>query len=93
MISSCQECETNCCQAGPGPHIPIPVITFLRSYGLVWNYNTKCEHLTEKGKCAVWGDDAPPAECRFFVCNIRSYTLKELEQIHIETENEDQEEE
>lgn len=88
MITSCKECKTNCCKSGPGPHIPIPVETFLRNYATVWNYNKKCGLLTEEGKCDFHDDIAQPLECKSLVCQVRSFSPKELEQIHTVTEEE-----
>jgi len=81
MISTCKECTTPCCQAGPGPHKNLSPEDYLAIFATAESYNTKCIGLTAEGKCNLWGTPDLPVECRNFVCQTRQYSKEELSKI------------
>jgi len=81
MIKSCEECEVPCCQTGPGPHQNVAPEDYLENFGDHASYNTKCIALTAEGACNLWGTSDLPMACRVYVCQSKSYTKLELEQI------------
>jgi len=81
MIDSCQQCTTNCCQHGPGPHKIVKMQTYLDNFEDPKGYNQRCEHLGNDGKCGIWNTPKLPEECRTFVCHIRKFSKKELKRI------------
>ena len=80
LVSSCQECKTKCCSVGPGPHKKVSPEVYLGNWGEYESYNTKCEAFVD-GKCANWGTDKLPLECRVYVCTSRKFSEAELETI------------
>lgn len=81
MISSCKECKTKCCRSGPGPYKSVDMRDWLlhtkRGSG---RYNTKCQFFNEETElCNVW--EIAPNICKTYVCGVRTYTPKELEDI------------
>ena len=81
LVSSCSDCKTKCCKFGPGPYKRLPPHEFLENYGSIDGYNTRCNKLTNSGKCKLWGTPVLPIECRIFVCQNKKFTKKELKSI------------
>lgn len=78
MITSCQDCKTNCCKIGPGPYRKLSPVDYLENFGTISAYNTKCTALKDDGTCNLWGTSKFPDECRTYVCQVRSFTKNEL---------------
>jgi len=80
MINNCKDCENKCCSAGPGPYTLVDPEVFLLNYGEHENYNKKCRHFIND-KCDLWGIPRMPLECRIYVCQSRSFSIDELDEI------------
>lgn len=65
---------------GPGPHDLVGPEVFLLNYGYDDLYNKKCEGFMH-GKCIYWSTDKIPLECKIYVCQNRSFSESELENI------------
>jgi hypothetical protein len=88
MIKSCADCKTRCCKTGPGPYTKLSAQDYLEVFGETEGYNTRCENLSNSGKCRVWGTKDFPVECRIYVCQTRSYSAKEINAIKKITDEE-----
>jgi len=81
MISSCKDCTNTCCKVGPGPYHSVRPEEYLEDFGEAAAYNTKCLALSNDNTCTLWGTPQFPHECRVYVCQNRSYTKEEIEDI------------
>ena len=80
MIKSCKECKDKCCKSGPGPYKKVSAQVFLGNFGEFENYNVECEAFVNN-RCAYWGSDLLPHECKVFICSQRSFTENEISKI------------
>lgn len=82
MIKSCKECKTKCCKTGPGPYKKIPNYKYLKNFESHKNYNKACVNFDlDTEKCNLWGSYLLPLDCRVYVCHVREYSGKELQEI------------
>ena len=79
--NTCKECPANCCHFGTGEYI-LPVKKFLAGYMTTDSFNTRCENLTSKNNCKVWGTPKLPIECRVHVCHNRYFSKEEIARIN-----------
>jgi hypothetical protein len=78
--TTCAECPANCCTFGTGERV-LKVYEFLEGYMTYDSINTRCENLTPKRTCKLWGTTKLPVECRVHVCHNRSFSKEEVERI------------